>query len=133
MSPSHKNSIVLVDTSVFIDYFRATTAKSEPLTSLLEESRVILSPFVRMELQMGVRARERKQLGSLLEALPLAQFDMNHFRVAESLMPLVRSSGLSVGLVDYLIAMQALDLQVPLFTLDNVMKKLAGVLEIEIF
>ena len=132
MSPIDRVSGIVVDTSVFIDFFRSGSKSSALLSSLLDAQRVILSPYVRLELQMGVKKSERKSLGNLLEALPLAILNQSHFALAESLISLVRVAGLNVGLVDYLVTLQALDLQVPIYTLDQEMKKLAKTLEVGI-
>lgn len=124
---------ILVDSSVFIDYLRTSQPKDTGLVKVLAKQRAVLSPYVRLELLMGVRAIERQQLGSLLEALPLAKFEMSHFQAAEGLLGLVRKSGINFGLIDYLIVLQALALQIPLFTHDRVMKQVAKVLQVELF
>lgn len=129
MSPS---SAVLVDTSVFIDYFRSGSASSEILTDLLMQQRVVISPYVRLELLMGVRKEERAVLNDLLSALPLATLTSKLFDSAEKFIGLVRGHGIAVGLVDYLIALQAAELGVPLLTFDKVMRKVSQLLEVEI-
>jgi len=127
------NFPILVDTSVFIDYLRKGSASSDILTDLLTQQRVIISPYVRLELLIGVRKEERKVLNDLIVALPLAKLTSKLFDTAEKLIGLVRSHGINLGLIDYLIVLQAGELEVPLFTFDKVMLKVSQLLEVEIF
>ena len=114
---------VLVDTSVFIDFLRRKTGTTSRLSTLLTDRRVLLSPYVRLELLMGVKKSERKELSSLLSALPSAEPGPTFFADAGTLLGLVKDKGINCGLVDYLIALQSLELEVPLFTIDKMLSR----------
>ncbi len=58
--------MVLVDTSVWIDHFRAGEAR---LARLLEDAEVVMHPFVVGELACG-NLRNRREILSLLSDLP---------------------------------------------------------------
>lgn len=58
--------MVLVDTSVWIDHFRAGEAR---LARLLEDTEVVMHPFVVGELACG-NLRNRREILSLLSDLP---------------------------------------------------------------
>jgi predicted nucleic acid-binding protein len=58
--------MVLVDTSVWIDHFRAGEAR---LARLLEDAEVVMHPFVVGELACG-NLRSRREILSLLSDLP---------------------------------------------------------------
>ena len=67
------NNLVLVDTSVFIDYLRGST--DDTLSVLILNNQVLLSPVVRLELLSGVRKKELSQLERLLNVLiPIDSF-----------------------------------------------------------
>ena len=122
---------VLVDTSVFIDYLCDAGRASTAFAEYLADRRVILSPFVRLEVLSGVRRNERAELASLLDSLPTITSNTALFSLAESFLALLRKRGIVTGLVDYLIALQALSLDVPLFTLDRMMQKTARAVGVE--
>ncbi len=124
---------VLVDTCVFVDFLRGTPPLDSVLDSLIREGRVVLSTLVRLELLQGVKKSESASLSSLLDGFMVSEFDQRLLSSAETLLPLARSGGLSFGLVDYLIVLQALGHNLVLLTSDKTMKKLARRLEVKIF
>ena len=101
----------------FIDFLRPPGAsRKNDLQSLLEERRVVVSPLIRLELLQGVRSSDRKQLSTLLDALPSLQVQPELFETAEILLPTTRKQGLLTGLIDYLLVIQALLADVSLYT-----------------
>jgi predicted nucleic acid-binding protein len=126
------SSLILVDTSIFIDFFRTSGSSNDAFKSLLEDGKVALSPFVRLEILSGMKVRERGQIAGLLDALDVLAIDMNLFHSAELLLPIVRRGGLNAGLVDYFIVIQALSAGMRLFTRDKVMVKLARLLKADL-
>lgn len=63
--------MILVDTSVWIDFFRGTPA-ADPLGELLVDNRVLLHSGVRGELALGNLGRRREKLLRDLDHLPRA-------------------------------------------------------------
>ncbi len=63
--------MILVDTSVWIGYFRGQ-ASAAKLGQLLEEDRVLLHPFVFGELMLGNLGRQRNSVSDDLRLLPAA-------------------------------------------------------------
>jgi predicted nucleic acid-binding protein len=125
---------ILVDTCIFIDFFRdRESPHAHTLMKLMEAQRVALSPFVKLELLQGVRKSERKKLSDLLQALEQAPVTDDLFKTAEVLLPASQGQGLTIGLVDFLIAIQSLALELPLFTCDKTLHKLARKLDVELF
>lgn len=96
---------VMVDTSVWIDYFRGQRgAKTDLLDSLLEADRVVLCGVVEMELLRGVRAHERKRLRDLLTALPYVDTGRLEFTAAGERLCRLREDGVTIPATDALIA-----------------------------
>ncbi|MCZ8108542.1 MAG: VapC toxin family PIN domain ribonuclease, partial [Burkholderiales bacterium] len=63
--------MILADTSAWIRHFRGQT---DALATLLNEGRVAMHPWVRLEVALGTppRRRETLRLMALLEPLPVA-------------------------------------------------------------
>jgi predicted nucleic acid-binding protein len=104
---------VLVDTSVWIDHFRARNAR---LSELLERGQVWVHPFVIGELACGSLSDRRKilMLLSALPGAPLAEHDeVMRFVETRTLF----SKGL--GWIDIHLLRSAQIMQLPFWTLDK--------------
>jgi predicted nucleic acid-binding protein len=104
---------VLVDTSVWIDHFRA---RNDRLSELLEAGQVWIHPFVIGELACGSLAQRRKIL-TLLSALPGAP-EAEHDEVMDFIEThALYSKGL--GWIDIHLLRSAQIVQLPFWTLDK--------------
>lgn len=113
---------VLVDTSVWVDHFRNSTATTAALTHLIAQDRVLMHPMVLAEIACGTPPAPRQQtLGDLALLRPAHQASMQElmdFIEAEKLY------GLGCGMVDLaLLASACITPDATLWTLDQ---KLAG-------
>jgi predicted nucleic acid-binding protein len=120
---------VLVDTSVFIDFFRGRP--TGPLKHLLRNNAVLLSAYVRLELAQGVRREDAAHIGRLLAALPQIPHEARLFPAAEELLQTARGSGLNVGTVDLLLCAQARLCRASVLSSDVVFQKLAALGQVE--
>lgn len=116
--------MVLVDTSVWVHHFRSSESQ---LISLLNNSEVMIHPFIIGELACG-NLRNRREILSLLHALPsttvLDSDDVLFFIEKNSLM------GKGVGLIDvHLLAAAKLG-NISLWTNDKNLATLAGKLNL---
>ena len=115
--------MVLVDTSVWIDHFRAT---NDTLVALLESYRVCCHAVVRGELACGNLANREvvlAQLALLPKAVRASDDEVLWFIERNGLM------GRGIGFVDaHLLAASALTQDVRLWTLDRRLHRLAGAL-----
>ncbi len=112
---------VLVDTSVFIDFFRGRPVPR--FEELLLANAIRLSRFVRLELLQGVRKAERRQLDFVLGGIPTLEMQPGLFKVAESMLGQLRGSGLTIGTIDLLIGAEARTSGCVLYSLDSVFRK----------
>ena len=116
------SGLVVVDTSVFIDYLRGDS--DEALSVLILKNSVLLSPVVQLELQAGVRRKEMKTIEKLCNALrPIREFATPE--ECRKLLDRARGSGLMGGIPDLLIIADALRYRAHLFSYDEKMKALA--------
>ncbi len=114
---------VLVDTSVFVEFFRGRAATR--FEDLVKHNLVFLSDFVRLELISGVRRHEIPRLSRVLGGLRQVPLDPEIVPEAETMLDRIRPRGMTVGIVDLLIAAQARRLACPVMSLDRVFRALA--------
>lgn len=122
--------LVIVDTSVFIEYLRGIA--DDILAVLTLNNQVLLSPIVRLELLAGVRKVELKAVEKLCNALlPVKSFADP--KDCEKILGRARGSGLSGGIPDLLILADALRYNALLFSYDEKMLRLASKLGVKLF
>ena len=117
--------MILVDTSVWIDYLRSGDQR---LADLLNRSQVLIHPFVIGELACG-NLRKRDEILRLLNGLPQAKIASQEevFHMIEH----KRLMGLGIGFIDaHLLASAVLSDADALWTRDKRLQKVAGKLEI---
>lgn len=117
-------SAVVVDTSVWVDFFRG-----EPLGELsqaLAQGLVILPPIVCAELLSApLTPRKRGQLSSFLTDLPLHATPLSYWMTVGELRARLRRKGLSVSTPDAAIAQCAIDCGGALWSRDEIFKRVA--------
>ena len=116
-------TVILVDTSVWINHFRFC---SPLLVKLLDQQRVLLHPFILGEIACG-NLTQRKEIISLLHVLPTVQTadhdDILYFIDQHNLM------GRGVGLVDVHLLASCMIERCPIWTADKRLKAVAQELE----
>ena len=121
--------LVVVDTSVFIQYLRGDS--NDALAVLILKNRVLLSPVVRLELMAGVRKSEQKTIERLCNALRKVDAFAPPSE-CERLLNRARGTGLFGGIPDILIIADALRHRAMLFSYDLRMRKLGGRLGVKL-
>ena len=105
--------MILVDTSVWVEHFRAGSAE---LQTLLQEGQVICHPFIIGELACG-NLKNRASILSLLQNLPMATCAVDdevlQFIADHQLM------GKGLGYIDIHLLASAMLSRMPLWTLDK--------------
>ncbi len=114
--------MILVDTSVFIDFFRGKPTTE--LERLLRQDLVALSTLVRLELIQGLRRNEAHALNRLLSGLREVPIDRETWRLAEQILWDIKGEGLTLGIPDLLLAAQAQQTGFPVLSLDKVFQRL---------
>ncbi len=112
--------MTIVDTSVWIDYFRVQSqGLVSALNSLLDEDRVALAVPIRIEILSGASKKEGQTLKRLLEALPIFfPTDLTWQRM-EEWVEAGLNRGERFGTLDLLIAAICHEQNVPLWSLDK--------------
>ena len=111
---------VLVDTSVWVNFFRGVESPAVvSLDRLLEEKQVVLCGVVELELIQGAKSGEKAMLQDLLSALPYVETERVDFQTTGELLNGLRARGLQVPATDGLIASLCSRHGLSLLTLDK--------------
>jgi predicted nucleic acid-binding protein len=112
--------LVVVDTSVWVAYFRGTDPVIERnLDELIDTDLVAIVPPVRLELILGCKKSQRASLMNRIDALHRLLITESTWNLAEDLAMRQRESGVTLGMVDVLIAAAASEHQASLWSLDK--------------
>jgi len=111
---------VLVDTSVWIDFFRNERGRAgDMLDTLLAEDRVTLCGVVEMEIFQGLRDKELREVRSVFKLLPYIDIARGDFIEAGELWRSLRQKGKPLPSTDCLIVQVCLKQKLSLFSLDS--------------
>jgi predicted nucleic acid-binding protein len=111
--------MIVVDTSVWVDATRYPGgASSQRLQNLLDADEVALAWPVRLELQSGLRKRDRAAFLRALTGLPLLVPSEDTWRLIETWIPDAADKGERFSITDLLIAGLAADIGGMVWSLD---------------
>lgn len=119
---------ILIDTSIWIDFFRnKLLPSSERLIRLLDRDRALITGIVLTELIRGVRNdSEWKRLRELLKPVPTISPNEETWEKAGTLAYKLSRKGLTVFTVDVVIATIAIENSVSLFSTDRHFQQIAA-------
>lgn len=125
-------NVLVVDTSVWIDYFNRLDPDPE-LDLGLKEGRVYLSPIVAAEiLSSRLSGHDRKAMIEFLKELPLCDSGFDHWARVGELRARLSAQGINLSTPDAHVAQCALDLEGYLYTRDGVFQIAAGPLQLRL-
>jgi predicted nucleic acid-binding protein len=114
-----KNKI-LVDTTIWIEFFRGRSSVGDRLETLLMDDFVCTCGMVMFEVLQGIKSEgEKSKILTLLAGLPYVEMTKVLWQRAAVLSALLKKSGVSVPLSDILITTIAIENDLSVFTLDN--------------
>ena len=120
---------VLVDTSIWIEYFNKPDSRAgESLENLLKESRVFCAGVVLTELLQGAKIeREFKLILESVTALPFLETKLTTWIDAGRISFSLRKKGITIPVTDIILASLALESHCLIFTLDPHFNKIPGI------
>lgn len=111
---------VLIDSSVWIDYFRKGKCKvEEQVNLLLDEDRVAICGMVELEILQGLRGNEQAIIQDLFGVLHFIDTQRIDYVNAGLMLNDLRKKGITIPSSDCLIAAHCIHHKLSLFTLDN--------------
>lgn len=124
----NENTGILVDTSVWIEFFRSESQTGAQLESLIPENSVWVCGVVIFELLQGVRSEvEKSKVQGALSGLQYAELPLQLWENAADLSLTLKKKGLTMPLSDILIAAIAIEHNLQIFTLDKHFEQIPGV------
>ena len=115
---------VVVDTSVWIDFFAGSRAES--LEEALAGGAAVMPPIVVAELVSGASTgAQRSAIGELLQDAPIHETPLDHWIRVGDLRAALARKGLAVSVPDAHVAQCALDRDAVLLTSDAIFAKIA--------
>ena len=109
---------VLVDTSVWIDYFRDGRA-SNHLDYLIQENLVVVNDLILAELLPLLRIKRKMALIKALNAVQRSELSINWNEVIELQIVCLKNGINKVGIPDLIIVQNAITSRLPIYTLDK--------------
>ncbi|MBI1870619.1 MAG: PIN domain-containing protein [Chlamydiae bacterium] len=128
-------SDVLVDSSVWIDFFRKKSSpEGEALDRLLEENRVCTVDLIKVEIVGGAKTLQQfEDLKSYFDALPLLEEPQGLWENMMHLQFNLHRKGIQgVGIPDLMIAVMAQTYHKVIFTRDHDFKRIRNVFPIQL-
>ncbi len=127
--------MVLVDTSVWVDYLRGSVAPlvRRTVDRLINDHRVAVTPVIRLELFRGATSEEAQALKDAFEGIHELPFESPHWQRAYRLVLDLRAMGFTPSIPDLLIATSALEHRLPLYHRDAAFDAMARHIGLHIY
>ena len=118
----------LVDTSVWIDFFRGVASIKELLTKLIARDRVFTAGPVLFELLQGIRSpEERGQVKEALLSVNFLEITPEDWEAAALISRELRSQGITIPMTDLLLAQLAKAHDLEIISLDPHFDQIPGI------
>ena len=113
--------MILVDTSIWIDFFSDNQEQAEKLEFLIRENnQACICGIVLQEVLQGVKdKKEYRAVKERLSKLPFLNTDKGTYLLAAEIYRGLRGKGITIPGIDVTIAATAIQNQLPLFTTDR--------------
>ncbi|MCU7940367.1 MAG: PIN domain-containing protein [gamma proteobacterium symbiont of Bathyaustriella thionipta] len=109
---------VLVDTSVWIDYFRSGD-KSEKLDFLIDENLIVINDLVLTELLPLLIVKQEKKVINLLKMVKKHPIHPDWEEIRNYQVSCLKSGSNGIGIADLLIAQNSIQNNVPVYSIDK--------------
>ena len=120
--------MILVDTSIWIDYFKGVES-SLPLSSLIETNSICTNDLILAELLPSIKMRKENELMHLLESIERIDLDIEWRELISFQVYNLKNGINNVGIPDLIIAQNAIQNDLKLYAKDRhfqLMKKHLG-------
>jgi len=123
---------VLVDSSIWIDYFRSGAASSE-LDALIQEDLIVTNDIILAELIPFLRMKKQGEIIALLEAVDKNTMKINWQEIIHFQTQCLASGANGMGLPDLIIAQNALQNDCAIYALDKHVQQLHRIIQVDLF
>jgi predicted nucleic acid-binding protein len=122
---------VLVDTSIWIEYFR-TGKNSEKLDFLIDENLIVINDLILAELVPPLRVRDQRKIIKLLHNINKLELSTNWDQIIEFQFNCLKNGLNGIGIPDLIVAQNAKQNHCKIYTLDRHFKLMQDILKLQL-
>lgn len=122
---------VLVDTSIWIEYFRSGNS-AEKLDFLIDENLIVINDLILAELVPSLRVRNQQKLVKLLHNINKLELSIHWGQIIEFQFKCLRNGLNRIGIPDLIIVQNAKQNRCEIYSLDNHFKLMEDILELRL-
>ena len=122
---------VLVDTSIWIEYFR-TGNNSEKLDFLIDENLIVINDLILAELVPSLRARNQRRIVKLLYNINKLELSINWDQLIEFQFKCFKNGLNGIGIPDLIVAQNAKQNHCEIYSLDSHFKLMKDILRLQL-
>lgn len=122
---------VLVDTSIWIEYFR-TGNNSEKLDFLIDENLIVINDLILAELVPSLRVRNQRKIISLLHSINKLELSISWDQIIEFQLKCLKNGLNGIGIPDLIVAQNAKQNQCTIYSLDNHFELMKDILKLRL-
>jgi len=122
---------VLVDTSVWVEYFRSGN-NSEKLDFLIDENLIVINDLILAELIPFLKVRKQRKLTNLLLSINRLNLSINWGQIIEYQYKCLKNGLNGVGIPDLIIVQNAKQNNCEIYSLDNHFSLMKNILTLNI-
>jgi len=122
---------VLVDTSIWVDYFRSGH-NSEKLDFLIDENLIVINDLILAELIPFLKIRNQRKIVSLLQSIKRLDLTVNWNQIIEYQYKCLKNGLNGIGIPDLIIAQNAKQNHSRIYSLDNHFSLMKDILNIRV-
>ena len=122
---------VLVDTSIWIEYFR-TGNNSEKLDFLIDENLIVVNDLILAELVPPLRVRRQRRIVEILHNINKLELTINWDQLIEFQFKCLKNGLKGIGIPDLVIAQNAKQNHCEIYSLDSHFKLMKDILRLKL-
>jgi hypothetical protein len=122
---------VLVDTSIWIEYFRSGS-NSEKLDFLIDENLIVINDLILAELVPSLKVRKQRKIVKLLYDIKKLELSINWDQIIELQFKCLKNGLNGIGIPDLIVAQNAKQNRCEIYSLDNHFSLMKDILELQL-
>ena len=122
---------VLVDTSIWIEYFRSGN-NSEKLDFLIDENLIVINDLILAELVPSLKVRNQRKIVILLYDIKKLELSINWDQIIEFQFKCLKNGLNGIGIPDLIVAQNAKQNRCEIYSLDNHFSLMKDILELQL-
>jgi predicted nucleic acid-binding protein len=122
---------VLVDTSIWIEYFRSGN-NSEKLDFLIDENLIVINDLILAELVPSLKVRNQRKIVNSLHSIQKLKLLINWDQIIEFQFKCLKNGLNGIGIPDLIFAQNAKQNRCEIYSLDNHFKLMQDILKLQL-